>query len=109
MTERTNRFELTAQRGFNCAPGAIHLYVSDFDFAKNEILVAEPLKLKTGHEAYTPLTPFLTIEKGHGQKLMDDLWDCGLRPSEGTGSAGAMSATQHHLKDLQRIVFKGYK
>ena len=43
------------------------------------------------------------------QSLMDDLWGCGFRPSEGTGSAGAMAATQNHLKDLQRLVFKGKK
>lgn len=41
------------------------------------------------------------------QVLMDDLWNVGLRPTEGTGSAGAMAATQNHLKDLQRLVFKG--
>jgi len=37
---------------------------------------------------------------------MDSLWDCGLRPSEGTGSAGALSATQKHLDDMRKIVFK---
>lgn len=25
------------------------------------------------------------IDKRQGQQLMDDLWQCGLRPSEGTG------------------------
>jgi hypothetical protein len=36
-----------------------------------------------------------------GQELMDSLWDCGIRPSEGTGSAGAMSAIQDHLKSMK--------
>jgi hypothetical protein len=40
------------------------------------------------------------------QELMDGLWQCGLRPSEGTGSAGALKATENHLKDMQTIVFK---
>ena len=35
------------------------------------------------------------------QQLMDSLWDCGVRPSEGNGSAGAMKAAQDHIKDLQ--------
>lgn len=39
------------------------------------------------------------------QKLMDSLWQCGLRPSEGTGSAGALAATQDHLKDLRTLLF----
>jgi hypothetical protein len=37
------------------------------------------------------------------QKLMDDLWNCGLRPSEGSGSAGALLATQKHLDDMRTI------
>ena len=39
------------------------------------------------------------------QELMDDLWRCGVRPTEGAGTAGSMLATHGHLKDLQRIVF----
>lgn len=38
------------------------------------------------------------------QRLMDELWKCGLRPKEGTGSAGAMAATERHLADLQKLV-----
>lgn len=34
---------------------------------------------------------------------MDELWTCGLRPSEGTGSAGSLAATERHLKDMQVI------
>lgn len=37
------------------------------------------------------------------QALMDELWGCGLRPSEGTGSAGSLAATERHLKDMQAI------
>ena len=35
------------------------------------------------------------------QRLMDDLWNCGLRPSAGRGSAGQLEAVQGHLEDLQ--------
>lgn len=37
------------------------------------------------------------------QFLIDQLWDCGLRPTEGKGSAGALAATEAHLKDMQQI------
>jgi hypothetical protein len=40
------------------------------------------------------------------QQLMDDLWRCGLRPSEGTGSAGALAAVKYHLEDMRKIVFE---
>jgi len=45
----------------------------------------------------------LTLETSVAQKLMDELWNCGLRPSEGSGSAGALLATQNHLKDMQKM------
>lgn len=39
------------------------------------------------------------------QRLMDGLWRCGLRPTEGIGSVGALSATERHLSDMQKIAF----
>lgn len=39
------------------------------------------------------------------QSLMNDLWDAGFRPSEGSGSAGALLATQAHLADLRTLLF----
>jgi hypothetical protein len=49
--------------------------------------------------------PTMTLTSTEAQKLMDELWGCGLRPSEGTGSAGSLAATQNHLKDMQNIAF----
>lgn len=65
------------------------------------------LKFKelAGYDRYLPSESFLDIDINEAQKLMDDLWDCGLRPSEGTGSAGALAATQKHLNDLRKIAF----
>ena len=40
------------------------------------------------------------------QVLMDTLYDCGIRPSEGNGSAGAMRATEKHLEDMRKLVFE---
>ncbi len=37
------------------------------------------------------------------QQLVDTLWDCGFRPSEGTGSAGAMRKVEEHVKDMQQV------
>ncbi len=39
------------------------------------------------------------------QDLMDKLWSAGFRPTEGSGSAGALAATERHLKDMRRLVF----
>jgi hypothetical protein len=45
------------------------------------------------------------MDRWEMQELMDALWRCGLRPTEGVGSVGALAATERHLKDMQRLVF----
>jgi len=47
--------------------------------------------------------PMLRLGIQEAQKLMDELWQCGLRPTEGTGSAGSLAATERHLKDMQSV------
>lgn len=51
------------------------------------------------------VSPTLTISNEAAQALMDELWACGIRPTEGTGSAGSLAATEKHLKDMQSIAF----
>lgn len=48
--------------------------------------------------------PTARLRETEAQRLMDELWNCGFRPSEGTGSAGSLAATERHLRDLQAIV-----
>lgn len=43
----------------------------------------------------------LPVEVAQG--LMDTLWQCGIRPTEGSGSAGSLRATENHLSNLQKI------
>ena len=49
------------------------------------------------------INPDFTLSPNDAQQLIDDLWQAGLRPTEGTGSAGSLSATQNHLKDMRKI------
>jgi hypothetical protein len=37
------------------------------------------------------------------QSLMNQLWECGLRPAQAAGSAGQLAATQYHLEDMRKI------
>jgi hypothetical protein len=50
--------------------------------------------------------PFLKLTREAAQTLLDDLWHCGLRPSDGTGSVGQLQATEKHLEDMRRIAFQ---
>lgn len=78
----------------------------------NEILVALSADDQQAKVVFEPLeegtvvTPALRLSQRDAQALMDELWHCGLRPSEGSGSAGALAATQLHLKDMQALTFK---
>lgn len=46
----------------------------------------------------------IELPRKTAQELMDSLWECGLRPSEGSGSAGALRAVERHRDDLKEIV-----
>ena len=77
--------------------------------------------LDNGKRVYVPSVDFIEVEdlgvsirptltlpfhiSNAVQILMDDLWNIGVRPTEGTGSAGAMTATQSHLEDMRKVVF----
>lgn len=65
--------------------------------------VAEPITFKELAENEYPSHPSLTISQQSAQDLMDQLWRCGLRPTEGAGSAGSLAATERHLRDMQAI------
>ena len=72
------------------------------------VVIARPLILETIDKAQALENlqpPALSMHPGTAQLLMDELWRIGFRPAEGTGSAGALAATEHHLKDMRRIAF----
>jgi hypothetical protein len=55
------------------------------------------------------VTPSASLTEIQAQALMDQLWQCGLRPTEGSGSAGSLAATERHLADMRTIVSKCLK
>ena len=72
------------------------------------LVVAQPLEMKQCEKgAYCE--PFLRLRIHEAQQLIDELWQCGLRPSEGTGSAGSLKATENHLQDMRKIAMSQLK
>lgn len=73
----------------------------------DSVSLAQPVVMKvlTDKDEICAPEPTFTLHISEAQNLMDKLWDCGLRPSEGSGSAGAMAATQKHLEDMRTLVF----
>lgn len=81
---------------------SISIYFAQKNEESGALHVAEHarfIECKEGMQAH----PFMRLETVNAQRLMDELWDCGLRPSEGHGSAGSLAATEGHLKDMQSI------
>lgn len=72
--------------------------------------IAQPVAFKQisidEAERATCTDPTMRLSIQSAQQLMDELWQCGLRPTEGTGSAGSLAATERHLSDMQKIAFK---
>lgn len=65
--------------------------------------VARPVVFERLAFDFAIVEPMLRLGIQQAQQLMDELWQCGLRPSEGTGSAGSLAATERHLKDMQAV------
>jgi hypothetical protein len=68
-------------------------------------LIAKPVQFIEHEDGYL-FDPVLTLDGEEAQQLIDELWRCGLRPTEGAGSAGSLAATEKHLSDMRTIAFK---
>ena len=53
--------------------------------------------------------PTFNIDNSEAQELIDGLWASGFRPSEGSGSAGSLKATENHLADMRLIAMNRLK
>jgi len=72
------------------------------------ISVANPTTFTNATEAEIGIQPLpmFHLRPDEAQNLMDELWRAGLRPTEGSGSAGSLAATERHLADMRSLVFK---
>jgi hypothetical protein len=69
---------------------------------------AEPVEFsKVDRGARTE--PTIRLQWEDAQRLVDELWACGIRPSQGIGSAGQLGATEKHLADMQKIAIGALK
>ena len=98
------RREFFARREFVTSNIGLYLRENPGDgstlFAAPAQMVAMSSDPRVGHQE-----PFLHITYDEAQRLVDELWQCGVRPSEGTGSAGALAATERHLADMRKVAF----
>lgn len=67
--------------------------------------LAEPLTFRKLEEAGLLEEPTFTFRPEQAQALMDDLWNCGMRPTQGKQSEGVNAAQGNHLADMRAIAF----
>ena len=99
MNKRLDVFARRANWG-----GSIEIMVLSKTLDHGHVDVAGPLVF-TRKESGLLCEPTMNLSIDSAQMLMDELWRCGLRPSEGSGSAGSLAATERHLNDMQKITF----
>lgn len=87
------------------AYNAVGLYVLK-DTAEGQRLRLEATSFQIVKDFARHVEPTLWLRDQEAQVLMDDLWSAGVRPTEGTGSAGALSTVERHLCDMRTIAFK---
>lgn len=47
--------------------------------------------------------PAMRLDQSEAEALMNELWQAGVRPSNGEGSTGQLAATERHLADMRSI------
>lgn len=93
-------FEVFAETTFMRRRINIH-FVQRMEGNRIATLKAATVEVREESEAITE--PALSITNDEAQQLMDSLWSCGLRPTQGSGSAGSLAATERHLSDMRNI------
>jgi len=78
----------------------LEVVVVDHDYREAYKIILEKVEIERG--CMIPVSG--TLDLSDAQMIVDELWNCGIRPSEGVGSAGQLAATQDHLQDMREIV-----
>lgn len=82
-----------------------HLHVAVLGIG-NKWAVANPVTFTTTEDdaETTQFPPMVQFTPEQAQRLMDELWSVGLRPTQGKQSEGQMGATTRHLDDMRALV-----
>jgi hypothetical protein len=85
------------------APWGKHIEFQVGQLHGKHFSVATNMEMEVLEDGALPMQPLFVLDPTEAQALMDQLWQCGLRPSEGSGSAGSLAATERHLEDMRKL------
>jgi len=97
---RDKPFEVWAERAW--MRDSIELLIRQ-ELGNGKMAVGRPIIMETVEDEGRMIEPTLRLSFDQAQYLMDQLWRCGMRPTEGAGSAGSLAATEKHLQDMRTI------
>lgn len=69
--------------------------------------IADPLTLRKREDPTAETEPTLTLKPEEAQILIDELWDCGMRPTDIKDQSGELRATKKHLRDMRKLALEG--
>lgn len=101
--ETAVRFYLSRDRFFG---ETISIRAGYFSGGRPVVMLPAQFCVRKPGEEGCELEPAFNISRDSAQSLMDELWNIGIRPTEGSGSAGSLAATERHLQDMRALVFK---
>jgi hypothetical protein len=84
---------------------SIHILVGQQTDQSGRFAVAQPLTFVDHDPGRVIADPTMRIDSESARQLMDELWRCGVRPTQ-VGTAGHLSALQAHLDDMRKLVFE---
>lgn len=80
-------------------------------FEDGRIALPQPMILTVIEptQAIPKENPLVSFDSPEAQRLMDDLWNLGIRPTEGHGSTGQLAATEKHLDHVTHLLADAFK
>jgi hypothetical protein len=85
----------------------IELYGRQTDYQGNRYVYLPGLMEKVvSQNSVSRSDPVLSLDPDGAQKLMDALYNAGIRPSKEFGQSSQMDSMKYHLEDMRRLVFK---
>lgn len=98
-----DRLAMFAERRMH--ENTIGLYIVAIDRQRIVTAEATQIVMQNTEDGMMLREPQLRLTPEEATALAEELWLAGIRPRYASENAGALAATERHLKDMQRLVF----
>jgi hypothetical protein len=96
------RYEVQIDRDLRARTIDIQIYAEDN--TRSMVFAPVVVTILNESDAGQRLRPCMSIPYTLAERLMDELWRTGIRPTDALGSAGQLQAIQEHLRDMRKYL-----